>query len=242
MAQTAITKENTADSILAVTLPDQSIVRLSPHTKITYTAGFNRTHRNLALQGEAQFEVAKNAALPFRVAARGYYVTALGTIFRVNAHSTKKMHVQLLEGKIEVLAQHTAATAHNAHILTPGQALLINLENDHISKFEPAISSHQALHSPAGPAIAPAPTGHRAVVLHFNETPAATVIAQIEHLYGKRIHWGKDIAPSTTYSGRLPFHNGTLLDSLSQVVSFLFKNQRVTYQIENNQIIIKKTN
>lgn len=48
---------------------------------------FQRTSREVSLSGEAYFEVARHAALPFRVEARGCTFTVLGTKFDISAYA-----------------------------------------------------------------------------------------------------------------------------------------------------------
>ncbi len=52
---------------MQVALPDGSKVWLNAASTLKYTAGFGSRERVVALSGEAFFEVAQNAGIPFRV-------------------------------------------------------------------------------------------------------------------------------------------------------------------------------
>ena len=62
---------------------------------------WNETSREVSLSGEAYFEVARHAALPFRVEARGCTFTVLGTKFDISAYAEDPaVTAALLEGAL----------------------------------------------------------------------------------------------------------------------------------------------
>lgn len=84
-----------------VILPDGSRVWLNSASRITYTSEFNRKNRNISLEGEAYFEVAKNKKIPFVVSASGMSVTAVGTEFNVrNYPDEPTVSATLVEGRV----------------------------------------------------------------------------------------------------------------------------------------------
>ncbi|MBI5381582.1 MAG: FecR domain-containing protein [Opitutae bacterium] len=88
-------------------LPDGSVVELNAGSRIeTDFSGALRRVR--LLQGEAHFEVAKDAARPFVVAAHGVEVRAVGTAFAVRL-VTKSVEVLVTEGRVAV--ERTTASA-----------------------------------------------------------------------------------------------------------------------------------
>jgi ferric-dicitrate binding protein FerR (iron transport regulator) len=103
-------------------LPDGSKVWLNAASSIRYPTAFTGKQRGVEITGEAYFEVAKNAAMPFMVKANGMEVKVLGTHFNVNAYDDETMvKTTLLEGAVRITKG--VATA----ILKPGQqAQLIN--------------------------------------------------------------------------------------------------------------------
>ena len=63
----------------SVTLPDGSRVMINSASTISYTSDYNVKERNVFLSGEAYFDVASNADIPFVVHADKVSDTALGT-------------------------------------------------------------------------------------------------------------------------------------------------------------------
>lgn len=95
-----------------VILPDGSEVYLNAASSIRFPVRFSGKERRVELKGEAWFQVAKNAAVPFRVqvAATGgtMDVEVLGTEFNIMAYEEERqVQATLLEGRVRV----SAATA-----------------------------------------------------------------------------------------------------------------------------------
>lgn len=82
-----------------VTLPDGSEVSLNTNSKIELV--FNPKQRHIRLlQGEAQFDVAKDMERPFTVEAGTKSFTALGTIFNVQKNDSQSLELVVTEGKV----------------------------------------------------------------------------------------------------------------------------------------------
>lgn len=94
-----------------VDLPDGSRVRLNSASRITYSSDFNRKDRNISLEGEAFFEVAKNKKIPFIVTADKVTVKAVGTRFNVMAYRDRgEIVTTLVEGEVITAAGPAADT------------------------------------------------------------------------------------------------------------------------------------
>lgn len=87
-----------------VTLPDGTIVWLNAASSISYPTVFKGNERKVKIQGEAYFEVAGNAKMPFRVNVDDRaQIEVLGTHFNVDAYDNNKaLNTTLLEGSIKV--------------------------------------------------------------------------------------------------------------------------------------------
>ncbi|MHA4810902.1 FecR family protein [Flavitalea flava] len=102
-----------------LTLPDGTQVWLNASSSITYPTGFSGKERKVEMLGEAYFEVAPNAKMPFKVMTDGMEVDVFGTHFNVNAYRDETVKkTTLLEGAVKVL-KGTDAT-----LLKPGQQAL----------------------------------------------------------------------------------------------------------------------
>lgn len=99
------------------TLADGSRVTLNTETRVEVR--FGRRQRDILLrQGEALFDVARDARRPFVVTAAGGRTTALGTRFLVREQAGS-VRVTLLEGQVEVAQEAGNGTRQDTDGRTP---------------------------------------------------------------------------------------------------------------------------
>lgn len=102
--------------VVEMELADGSHVWLNAGSSIRYPVAFTGNARKISITGEAYFEVAHNAAMPFKVISGTTEVTVLGTHFNVNAYTDEaNTKVTLLEGSVKVNSPGTAK------VLRPGE-------------------------------------------------------------------------------------------------------------------------
>lgn len=141
-----------------VVLPDRSVVRLSPDTAVTvhYTAG----ERQLELvRGEGRFSVAKNAARPFTVTAKGVQVRAVGTAFGVRL-GEGAVNIAVTEGRVRIARPAQASdsfTAGGKHVtsssdLVAGEELTVRLP---VAERMPATTATAGVNAPSGHVSSP---------------------------------------------------------------------------------------
>lgn len=96
-----------------IQLSDGTLVWLNAGSSLKYPTIFNNSERTVELQGEAYFEVAKDAQKVFHVKVNEIdQVEVLGTHFNVSAYADDNtINTTLLEGKVKV----------SDHILNPGE-------------------------------------------------------------------------------------------------------------------------
>jgi transmembrane sensor len=85
-------------------LPDGSIVWLNAASRLVFPSTFQgQKQREVELNGEGYFEVAKNKALPFIVKSHGQKVEVLGTHFNINSYDDEPVtKTTLLEGSVRI--------------------------------------------------------------------------------------------------------------------------------------------
>jgi transmembrane sensor len=104
-----------------IILPDGSNVTLNAASSLTFPTSFKGTERAVILDGEAYFEVTKNAEMPFRVQSGQQVVEVLGTHFDVNAYGDEPvLKTTLLEGSVKVTVGRATA------LIKPGQQSVVN--------------------------------------------------------------------------------------------------------------------
>lgn len=88
-----------------ITLPDGTSVWLNARTTIQYPLTFNRKTRQIKLDGQAYFDVAKNPEKPFIVQTKMFDVEVTGTKFDVEAYSDKnKFETALMQGSVKLVS------------------------------------------------------------------------------------------------------------------------------------------
>jgi ferric-dicitrate binding protein FerR (iron transport regulator) len=105
---------NTTGHITKSILSDGSIVWLKGNSKLTYPLKFKGNLRNVDLEGEALFEVAKDAAHPFIIHCGILTTRVLGTSFNIK-HTSNKIEVNVLTGRVFLSSVNAAAVTLHPH-------------------------------------------------------------------------------------------------------------------------------
>lgn len=112
-------------------LSDGTQVWINSASSLKYPALFVKNERVVELEGEAYFEVAKDASHPFIVKTAGRQVKVYGTAFNIEAYPTeRKQYVTLAEGSIGVFIGEKECR------LVPGQQAQISTEDNKIEVVE----------------------------------------------------------------------------------------------------------
>lgn len=171
-------------------LPDNSQVVLNAGSSAEYKTFNWDNNRNITLNGEAWFKVAKGKK--FNVVTSLGTVTVVGTQFNVKARN-KRLDVTCFEGKVKVTANN------NTVMLTPGKS----------ASFE----SGSAITIPDTEAIQPGWAGKE--ITYVNEKPE-NIIAEIERQYNVTIQLNTKM-PEKPLSTTIP--TGNLTTALDQLTS-----------------------
>jgi ferric-dicitrate binding protein FerR (iron transport regulator) len=94
-----------AGKYYSMKLSDGTKVTMSAATTISFPFIFHGKFREVSVDGQALFEVAKNDAKPFIVHLPGSTVKVLGTKFSVNTYDKKEI-VSLVTGSVNVIRGH----------------------------------------------------------------------------------------------------------------------------------------
>ncbi|NII28483.1 DUF4974 domain-containing protein [Pseudoflavitalea sp. X16] len=193
-------------------LPDGSKVWLNAASSIRYPTAFTGKERNVEVTGEAYFEIAKNAKMPFKVKANGQAeVEVLGTHFNVNAYDDEAaIKTTLLEGKVKV----TPATGHSSQLLSPGQQA--QLINDQLS----------IINNPDVEAVMAWKNGQ----FSFNNTDIKTIMRQIARWYDVDVSYDANVQDTYTVSlsRNVPVSKLFTYLELSGGVHFKIEGKKVT--------------
>jgi transmembrane sensor len=167
-----------------ILLPDGSHIWLNENTKIAYPKQWTSDIRLVNCEGEAYFEVAKDAAHPFVVHTQLGEVRVLGTTFMVNQKSDSKiLEVAVKEGKVAVTVEKIGKKAE----LVAGDAI----------RFDETAKTLTRLENPAD-AIFTWKTGE----FSFDALSLSEVAEVLEQLYKAKIKFTNPALQSCKYSSR----------------------------------------
>lgn len=198
---------------IRLVLADGSLVWLNAASSVTYPTAFVGTERKVRITGEAYFEVAKNAAMPFYVSHDdGAMIKVLGTHFNVNAYDDEKeIRVTLLEGSVNV------SNAGKSSTIKPGEQAQITKGN---IATKSGVDIEEVMAWKNGQ-------------FYFNGTDLKTIMRQIEKYYDVEVE----------YRDNVKYQFYAKIDRQVNVSEFLKKlelTNLVHFKIESNKIIVMK--
>lgn len=113
-----------------IILSDGTVVWLNSGTRIKYSTNYGQKTRDIYLEGEAFFKVARNPEKPFLVHASSVVVKALGTSFNVKCYANDKtIETTLIEGKVQVNKVLEGSDANKSVRLEPNEKAVYNKED-----------------------------------------------------------------------------------------------------------------
>lgn len=195
----------------SVTLPDGSRVMINSASTISYTSDYNVKERNVFLSGEAYFDVASNADIPFVVHADKVSVTALGTEFNVKAYAEDPYVVTTL---VEGCVRTEAGTQYE--LLTRAQEASYNKEADVLLAYDVKDISR------AVPWI-------RNELLFENES-LVDIAVTLERMYNVTIVFEDEAAKGYSYTGLIRNN------SLQNVLELISSTSPVGYKMNSGII------
>lgn len=108
-----------------IQLPDGSQVWVNSGSRLTYENSFKGNTREVQLDGEAYFDVVKDASHPFIVHTSGIDIKVLGTAFNVKAFTVDPtIEATLIHGSIEVINKNQPGSPKV--MLKPHEKLVYN--------------------------------------------------------------------------------------------------------------------
>jgi ferric-dicitrate binding protein FerR (iron transport regulator) len=164
-----------------VKLSDGSVVFLNAGSNLQYTVASGKTVRDVILNGEAYFSIAKDASRPFTVRTEHLSIEVPGTEFNVKAYPDEtKTTATLNSGRIKA-----ETDGGQAYVLNPGGQL------SYSSRSKSATLSH---------VDATDFSAWKDGRLIFNDTPLHEIIAAIERKFDVRFAPDSSIDLDDRYS------------------------------------------
>jgi transmembrane sensor len=214
---------NRTNNTVKIYLSDGSVVSLTKNSRLIYPKKFGSQERIVQLDGEAFFEVAKDANRPFLIYANETVTKVIGTSFRIQAFEEQhKVTVSVTTGKVSVFAQKELEQSASPR----GVILTANLQAE-FSKggqqlFKTIVKN---------PAILPA---EKEMQFDFNDTPLSQVFDSLQAAYGIEIIYDPELVKNRTL--RVSMENESLYEKLQVVCNTM----GMSYQIVDAKVIIEK--
>ncbi|RZA01183.1 MAG: FecR family protein [Sphingobacteriaceae bacterium] len=216
---------NNSGERLLVKLSDGSSVILAPGSKLEYPTYFKGNTRPVSLEGEAFFEVSKDAKHPFLVTSGNLVTRVVGTSFTIKAYNgTKEYKVIVNTGKV-LVSQKINNTNQDINLpvkhiaVVPNQQIIYNTSQKSMIKEnlpQPLMLSADVSKD----------------VFTFNDTPLNKVISSIERAYNVSIIYNeKEI-------GGCPLTASLAEEHLLEKLDLISKALDVKYYINDGHIML----
>jgi transmembrane sensor len=116
-----------------IRLNDGTDIMLNAGSSIKYGSDYNSINRDLILEGEAYFKVARNIDLPLIVNAGNINIKATGTEFNVKAYSDEGIiETTLVDGEVEI-SQKGNNDKDRILVLEPNQKAIYACQSDQLT-------------------------------------------------------------------------------------------------------------
>lgn len=192
---------------LRIELTDGTSVWLNSNTRMEFPGSFTGDNRVVSIDGEAYFEVAKDANHPFVVNTPSGSVTVTGTTFNVDAYSSaESMVVSLIDGSVEV-----SDGANSVYKLEPGQRLILDRKFAALSEVR-----NEDIEWVNG-------------IVSFYQLPLEDILLRFEKYYGVRVSYLSREMPDSRFSGKFYIDEG-----IEQALKTLQRDMNFVYEIDKD--------
>ncbi|MFZ1369121.1 MAG: FecR family protein [Ferruginibacter sp.] len=225
-----------------IQLPDGSQVWVNSGSSLTYKDNFNGSTREVHLNGEAYFDVVKDASRPFIVHTTGIDIRVLGTAFNVKAYKKEPtIEATLIHGSIEVINKNRPGTPKV--MLKPHEKLVYNKfpvtdpRDQRADITVPESDAYSVTIKPLNNNITDREIVETAWVynkLVFEDERFEAIALKMERWYNIKIHIENEQLKNYKMSGS--FVNETAEEAI-KILQFLVPFK---YSIKNNEIKIMK--
>lgn len=196
-------------------LPDGTNVWLNSASALHFPNTFNNQQKRIVtLDGEAYFEVAKDAAHPFVVISANQQVEVLGTHFNINSYSDEPtVKTTLLEGSVKVSVRGNAWPS----ILKPGQQ---SINNGHQIQIT-SVDIDEVIAWKNG-------------YFQFDNEPINSIMRKLSRWYDVKVEY-QDSIKNESLDGYVSRNK-----NISQVMKALEATKTVHFKLEGRRITVMK--
>lgn len=203
-------------------LADGTQVWLNAGSRFAFPTKFTNEIREVFLQGEACFKVAKNELQPFIVNANELGVKVLGTHFNVAAYpDDQTIETVLVEGSVALTKQKSFGLGSKSVVLQPNQKATFDKEvKEIVVSDEPYADVYLAWTEGW---------------FEFEKQSLEKVFTKLERYYDIKVNVPEEFPSDEIITGKLD-----LKDSLEIVMEALSDVAKLNYTIKDDQVIIER--
>lgn len=195
-----------------VTLEDGTKVVLYPESELRFPQHFSKSGRQVALSGEAFFDVTKDPSRPFSVKTREASVTVLGTSFNIRAYENEATNeTVLVTGKVLL----------NSTELFPNQMAVVDKSNGHINIEAIDASAYR---------------DRASGLFVFENRSLAEIMREFGLWYGFEYSFESELLQSKKFRLKLP-----RADNFNELMKLMEKTEELRFTVEDKVIKIKTT-
>ena len=198
-----------------ITLDDGTKVWVNAATEIYYPVKFVGKERRVWLEGEAYFEVTKDAAKPFIVEVNGMEIKVYGTQFNVNTRRDDQMQTTLVEGSVSVKPKGLAEVR-----LKPNQQAVFNKLVGRVTVREVDVLSYVAWQR-----------GN----YYFENKSIGEILDELSLWYDIQVFFMNNEVSNERFSGYLPRY-----EEIDELLSLIEKTSHVRFEIKGRVIVVRK--
>ena len=195
-----------------INLPDGSKVWLNSASSLRFPAFFSGKTREVELNGEAFFDVAKNPDMPFKVVTKDQIVEVLGTQFNINSYADEEsFKTTLIEGSVKVIYKDRII------LLNPGQ------------QFQPSLKSSKVIEADTEEV-----TAWKNGYFLFKDEDIQSIMRKISRWYNVEVSYSGEI-PDVGFGGNISRSKG-----IDEVLNVLQLTDAVHFKVEGRRITVMR--
>ncbi|MFC3562810.1 FecR family protein [Pedobacter jamesrossensis] len=197
-----------------IILPDGTKVWLNAYSTLKFPPSFaNGTPRNVYLEGEAYFEVAKDKAHPFTITTSRQRVEVLGTHFNISCYKDDEhTKTALLEGKIRL----RALGSKEEIIIAPGELATLGEDGLKVEQSDVELS-----------------IAWKSGYFSFHDSSLEDVMRQISRWYNVEVTYLDDRLRKKTFSGEVSRY-----EDISRLLNAIKNTGAVNFEMTGRKILV----
>lgn len=197
-----------------LTLSDGTRVFLNSDSRLIYPVAFGKGKREVILQGEGYFDVAKDTTRPFLVRTEDMAVRVLGTSFNLKCYpGDTRVEATLVRGSVEVVG------GEREMLLVPGEQACLNRESGMMEKAK----VNTALY-----------TSWKDGLFIFERERLEDILTILSRWYDVVIFYQRTDVKNELFTGDLKKY-----DNIEEHLEMLEMTTNVHFEINGNTIIVK---